>query len=73
MAEKRKGRQTPTQSLVLPYEKTKGIEAVELGRTALEWQELLCFDIMATNEEGLWIHQKFGYSVSRRNEKNSND
>lgn len=71
MAEKRKGRQTPTQSLVLPYETTKGLEAVELynhsGRTALKWQELLCSDIMATNEDDLWVHQKFGYSVPRRN------
>lgn len=74
MDEPRRGRQTPTQSIVLPYEKTYGNEAIETynttGRTAQEWQELLCYDIMAVNEEGLWVHTKAGYSVSRRNGKN---
>lgn len=74
MAELRKGRQTPTQSVVLPYYDTKGQEAIDLynssGRTAQEWQELLMSDILAVNEEGLWVHTKFGYSVSRRNGKN---
>lgn len=41
MAEPRKGRQTPTQSVVLPYYATKGQEAIDLynasGRTAQEW------------------------------------
>lgn len=41
MAEMRKGRQTPTQSVVLPYYATKGQEAIDLynasGRTAQEW------------------------------------
>lgn len=74
MAEQRKGRQTPTQSVVLPYFVTKGNEAIETynqcGRTAHEWQELLTYDILAQNEDGLWTHSKFGYSVSRRNGKN---
>lgn len=74
MAEQRKGRQTPTQSVVLPYFVTKGNEAIETynqcGRTAQEWQELLTYDILAQNEDGLWTHTKFGYSVSRRNGKN---
>ncbi len=74
MAEPRKGRQTPTQSVVLPYYVTKGQEAIDLyngsGRTAQEWQELLLSDILAVNEEGLWVHTKFGYSVPRRNGKN---
>ena len=74
MAEPRIGRQTPTQSVVLPYFETKGQEAVDLynqtGRTAQEWQELLMSDILAVNEDGLWTHTKFGYSVSRRNGKN---
>ena len=74
MAEQRKGRQTPTQSVVLPYFVTKGQEAVDLynrsGRTAQEWQELLMSDILATNEDGLWVHTKFGYSIPRRNGKN---
>ena len=74
MAEPRKGRQTPTQSVVLPYYVTKGQEAIDYynhsGRTAQEWQELLLSDILAVNEEGLWVHTKFGYSVPRRNGKN---
>ena len=74
MDEPRRGSQTPTQSIVLPYEKTYGNEAIEIynttGRTAQEWHELLCYDIMAVNEEELWVHTKAGYSVSRRNGKN---
>ena len=42
MAEMRKGEQKPTQSVVLPYNDTKGQEAIESynssGRTAQEWQ-----------------------------------
>lgn len=71
--EKRIGRQTPTQSVVLPYTKTLGGEAVELynksGRTAQQWQELQLYDIMARNDENLWVHMKYGYSVPRRNGK----
>lgn len=74
MAEIRKGRQRPTQSVILPYSKTRGSEAIELynstGRTAQEWQELMIYDIMAVNDEELWVHTKFGYSVPRRNGKN---
>ena len=74
MAELRKGRQTPTQSVVLPYMATKGNESIEIynstGRTAQEWQELMMYDILAFNEEKLWVHTKFGYSVPRRNGKN---
>ena len=74
MTEIRIGRQTPTQSVVLPYYDTDGDEAIaaynQSGRTAQEWQELLLSDILAVNEEGLWVHTKFGYSVSRRNGKN---
>lgn len=69
----RVGRQSPTVSVILPYEKTRGQEAIELynasGSDALEWQEALTFDIMAVDDDGLWIHQKFGYSVPRRNGK----
>lgn len=75
MAEKRRlGRQTPTQSIVLPYKKTRGDEAVALyeqgGRTAMEWQKLLIYDILAVDEQGLWAHTKFGLAVPRRNGKN---
>lgn len=72
MAEKM-GRQTPTKAVVLPYKQTKGEEAVELynrtERTALEWQVLIAYDMLAVNEDGLWTHQKFGYSLPRRNGK----
>lgn len=74
MAEQRKGRQTPTQSVVLPYSQTRGQEAAKLyattGRSIQEWQELLLCDILAYNDDGLWTHTKFGYSVPRRNGKN---
>lgn len=72
--EARTGRQTPTTSVVLPYEETFGEEAVNLyestGRKALEWQKLLIYDIMARAPENLWTHSKFGYAVPRRNGKN---
>ncbi len=69
----RVGRQFPTVSVVLPYHETRGMEAIELYNAsehdALEWQAALTCDIMAVNDDGLWIHQKFGYSVPRRNGK----
>ena len=77
MAEIRKGRQTPTQSVILPYAETKGDEAIRLynssKRTAQEWQELILYDMLAVNKDGLWVHTKFGYSVPRRNGKNEDD
>lgn len=73
MADKRIGRQTPTLSVVLPYKETKGDEAVALynstGKTAREWQQIQLYDIMATNDEGLWVHTRYGYEVPRRNGK----
>lgn len=68
------GRQTPTQSVVIPYKVTRGDQAIKLynktTRKAQEWQQLLIYDIMATNEDGLWTHSKFGFAVPRRNGKN---
>lgn len=70
----RLGRQTPTAAVVLPYTKTFGQDAIDLynstGRIAQQWQELLLYDILARNEEDLWVHTKFGYAVPRRNGKN---
>lgn len=70
----RLGRQTPTQSVILPYEVSRYEEAVELyqlsKRTAQEWQVGLLKDILAIDENGVYIHAKFGYSVPRRNGKN---
>lgn len=72
-AEKRIGRQFPTQSMVLPYTETRGGEAILLynqsSRTMMPWQEAMMYDIMAVDDEGLWLHIKFGYGVSRRNGK----
>lgn len=72
--EVRKGRQTPTVYVILPYEETLGEEAIALyestKRTAQEWQKLLIYDIMARTPDKLWTHSKFGYSVPRRNGKN---
>ena len=69
----RVGNQIPTQSVVLPYTKSYGDEAVQLynlsGNVCQEWQALMLNDIMAVNDEGLWVHTKFGYSVPRRNGK----
>jgi phage terminase large subunit-like protein len=50
------------QSAVDTYEKS--------GREAQEWQVELSKHIFATNEDGLWTHTKFGYSLPRRNGKN---
>lgn len=69
----RVGRQSPTVSVILPYKDSRAQEAIELYNTTeknmLEWQEALTYDLMAVDEEGLWVHQKFGYSVPRRNGK----
>lgn len=68
------GNQTPTQSVILPYKKSAGAEAVKLynasGRKAIKWQADLVKDIMGMDSSGLWVHQKFGFSVPRRNGKN---
>ena len=73
MAE-RIGRQSPTQSFVLPYKDTAGPEAVEIyeksGREPYDWQKLLDYDILARNADGSWIHMKYGFAVPRQNGKN---
>ena len=67
------GNQIPTTSVVLTYENSLGSEAVDLynltNNVCQDWQALLLNDIMAVNDEGLWVHTKFGYSVPRRNGK----
>ena len=69
----RVGNQIPTQSVIMPYEKSYGDEAVRLynlsGKNCQEWQALMLSDIMAANDDDLWTHTKFGYSVPRRNGK----
>lgn len=72
--EPRKGSQTPSRSVILPYASSLGDEAAgiyeESGRTPQEWQALLLDSIMARTPDGLWTHAKFGYAVPRRNGKN---
>lgn len=72
-AKVRFGNQYPTQSVILPYTKTKYLEAIEpytkTKRKCYEWQHNILKDIMAVDENGLWAHQKFGYSIPRRNGK----
>lgn len=72
--EVRIGEQTPTRSLILPYEKSLGNEAIGLyeksGRTAYDWQKFLVDAIMARDRNGLWVHMNFGYAVPRQNGKN---
>ena len=41
----------------------------KLKRTAYEWQRNLLNAILAVNDEGLWVHMKFGFSVPRQNGK----
>jgi phage terminase large subunit-like protein len=71
---RKQGCQTPTNAVVLPYKKSYGKKAVDLynatGRKALKWQVKLIRDILAINNDGLWVHVKVGYSVPRRNGKN---
>lgn len=74
MAKKKIGNQKPTQSLILSTKNSDYKEAIELyersGRKSQKWQNNLLKAILAKNKKGLWVHTKFGYSVSRRNGKN---
>lgn len=73
MEEVRKGLQEPTQSVILPYSQTIGNEAIKIyskSRNELfEWQKNLLNHILAINGDGLFVHQKFGVSIPRRNGK----
>ncbi|MCR8969283.1 DEAD/DEAH box helicase family protein [Facklamia sp. 7083-14-GEN3] len=67
------GRQTPTVSYYFEFDKSDFEEAVKYyERTSLkvyEWQKNLLKPLMAVDDDGLWTHQKFGYSLPRRNGK----
>ena len=75
MARKKLGNQNPTQSVILKYVKknSKAKEAIELyertGLSCYAWQKNLLLPMMAVDKNGLWAHQKFGYSIPRRNGK----
>jgi len=69
---KRYGRQTPTVDFIVEFQNTLSDEAIgfyeQTGNEVYEWQRNLLDPIMAIEEE-LWVHQKFGYSLPRRNGK----
>ena len=69
----RLGNQHPTQSVILPYDKSLYQEAIDYyqrtGRKCYEWQANMLKAIMAVDDDGLWVHQKFGFSIPRRNGK----
>lgn len=75
MARKKLGNQNPTQSVILKYVKrrSKVKEAIEIyertGLSCYAWQLNLLTPIMAVDKNELWVHQKFGYSIPRRNGK----
>ena len=70
---KKIGRQEPTIHFALPYSETSGQDAVDLyeltGGTVFDCQKIVINDILARNEDGLWTHTRFGYSVPRQNGK----
>src|SRR5690625_4913001 len=72
--QKKIGSQTPTKSLILPYNFSFGSKAIEIyeksGRTAFDWQKFLTDAILAVNDEGLLTHMTFVFSVPRQNGKN---
>lgn len=74
MLDVRIGEQTPTKSVILPYDESLGDEAIEVyeksGREAFDWQKFIVNAILARNSQGLWTHMNFGYSVPRQNGKN---
>src|SRR5690625_5274108 len=71
---KRIGSQEPTRSVILPYKYSLGNEAIKIyeksKRKAFDWQRFLVDAILALNDEGLWTHMTFGFSVPRQNGKN---
>lgn len=74
MLDVRIGEQTPTKSVILPYDTSMGDTAVEYyersGREAYDWQKFIVNAIMARNNQDLWTHMNFGYAVPRQNGKN---
>lgn len=70
---KRLGNQHPTQSVILPFEKSLYQEAIDIyqktGLECYQWQLNMLEPIMAVDDDDLWVHQKFGYSLPRRNGK----
>lgn len=69
----RLGNQHPTQSVILPYDNSKSQRAIDryqrTGRKCYDWQVNMLDPMMAIGDDGLWIHQKYGFSIPRRNGK----
>ena len=67
------GNQLPTKSYRNIYSSTLFEEAVKIyertGLKVYDWQKNILKDVMALDEDNLWAHQKYGYSVPRRNGK----
>ncbi|HEQ5419111.1 TPA: terminase [Streptococcus pyogenes] len=67
------GNQRPTQSVNLHFAKSLAHEAInyykKTGLSCYPWQENMLIPIMAVDEDGLWVHQKYGYAIPRRNGK----
>ena len=70
---KNKGNPFPTKSYRNLYKESKYLEAIEIyertGLKTYEWQRNVLKDVMGLDSEKLWVHQKYGYSVPRRNGK----
>lgn len=70
---KRIGRQEPTVWSTLPYTHTEGeavVAAYEAtGQSVMEWQKKQINAILAVDDEGKYIHRRYGLSISRRNGK----
>lgn len=71
--EKRIGRQEPTVWSTLPYTHTEGqgvIDSYEAtGQSVMEWQKKQVNAILAVDDEGKYIHRRYGLSIPRRNGK----
>ena len=74
------GNQVPTHYFFLEDEIADSdfITAIELynqsfRRKAQPWQIALMYYILAVNEDGVYVHSKFGFEVPRRNGKNEID
>lgn len=67
------GNQHPTQSVIIPYDRSVSQRAIEryqrTGRNCYDWQISMLKPILAIDEDNLWVHQKFGFSIPRRNGK----
>lgn len=71
---KRYGRQEPTVGFTLAYTHSQGGEAIGIyeksGRKAMPWQQSVIYDMTAIDDDGLWTHSRYGFSVPRQNGKN---